>query len=687
MTNSPSSGGNQPEPRSGARQRWLWAGAAVSGAVLVGVAAGSWWVWRFVHHDLAPLVSKNLSDLFNRPVNVGALEQVSLTGLRFGASALPPTATDADEAKVPGVAVAFNPLEVLWDRTLKLDVTLENPEGYIDQDKEGQWITTKLKEQGGGGGNDPVKIELDTLRIKQGRLRLAPYSANVERSAIISDTPTNPPSPTSAQSTPAEKARIKPIVVMQDLNGTVTFREDNKLIQYDVAGKPETGGTFNLKGSTDLRVSKTTLKVKGNDLLAADISLLIPLPLTLKAGLLDADLEVQFPPDNQPLALNGTVRLQNVVAQADGVPKPLTQIYGGLRFQGQQVAMQDVRGRYGKVNAQVGGSLNTQKGYDLAVQVQPSRIEDLLSTIDIDPATLPVPLAGIFRANAKVKGSISQPLIQGVAENTQQVQVDKIALNSTRAQFTATLQSIRVTAFRGTPVEGGLLTGTGNIALGDRGRVDFDLQAQGLPADAIAQLYGANLGNITLGSVDATAQVSGPFNNVQTIARWQAPQATYPGRGTIAIGDGKTRFQDTLLLVAGGLVRGNGEIFQNRWQANLDTSGIELAQFSPDLRGLLSGNFRLGGSLDNLSVAATQAAGQVRLSQGIALITDPLTASVRWLGDRLQVQQASAPGFDANGFVFASLEGTPAITNLDLNVNLRNYDLNKLPIGVPEQIR
>ncbi|NJR66008.1 MAG: hypothetical protein HC772_12925, partial [Leptolyngbyaceae cyanobacterium CRU_2_3] len=36
---------------------------------------------------------------------------------------------------------------------------------------------------------------------------------------------------------------------------------------------------------------------------------------------------------------------------------------------------------------------------------------------------------------------------------------------------------------------------------------------------------------------------------------------------------------------------------------------------------------------------------------------------------------------------FASLEGITCITNLDLNVSLRDYDINKLPIGAPEQIQ
>ncbi len=687
MTNSPHSDNQpdqQPEPRSG-RRTWLWVGATLGGVALVGAAAGGWWVWRYVQNDLAPQVSTSLSNLLNRPVNVGRLEQVSLTSLKFGASSLPPTASDADTAQVESVLVNFNPWEVLWNRSLSLNVTLVNPTAYIDQDKEGQWITTKLKDQ--PPTDDLVKLKLDTLRVQNAKLRLAPYGKAVEQSAIVSNKPANAPSPTSKSSSSTEKARIKPILTFQAINGSAAFREDNKLITFEVAGKPETGGNFNLNGKADLRLPEVTLNTKGNALLAADLGLLLPLPLTLKAGLLDADLKVLFPPNNQPLGLDGTVRLHNVTAIAEGVPKLISNVYGGLRFQGQQIAMQDLRGRYGEVNAQIGGSLDTQKGYNLTVQVQPTQIADILRTLDVDPKTLPIALTGAFRANATVKGSSDRPLIAGIAENTQPVLVDKIAISSARAQFTATLQSIDIRDIRAVPQAGGLLTGSGNVKLGDRGGLAFDLRAQGLLADAIARNYGANLGNVALGNVNATAQVFGGFNNVQTIAKWEAPEATYPGRGTVAIAGNTVRFQDTLLLVAGGIVRGQGAIVQKRWNAALDTSGIELSQFSSDLRGLLSGNFALGGSLDNLSLEAIQAEGQVRLSQGVSLITDPLTASVKWLGDRLQIRQATAPGFDANGFVFASLEGTPAITNLDLNVNLRGYDITRLPIPIPQQIQ
>ncbi|MBD3882395.1 translocation/assembly module TamB domain-containing protein [Phormidium tenue FACHB-886] len=674
---------NQPEPRR-RRRRWLWAGSAVGGVLLVGAAVGGWWTWRFVQNDLAPLVSRQVSDLFNRPVNIGELEQVSLTGLRFGASAMPKTATDADEIQVEAIEVDFNPLEVLWDRTLSLEVTLVNPVAYIDQDAEGQWITTQIKEQ--DQQDELIKIEMDTLRSRNGTLRLAPYG-NVEDSEVVAEEgePT-PPSPTS----PTGGRRIQPIIVMQEVNGSATFREDNKLIGYEVVAKPETGGSFGVSGTTDQRIqdqTRTTLNVQGSDLLAADVNLVVPLPLQLRAGLLDADLKVELPPNNEPLAFNGSVQLQNVTATNENVPKPITNLYGSLRFQGQQIGFQGLRGRYGELNAQAGGSLNTQTGYDLTVRVLPASVEDLLATAEVDPATLPIDLSGSFRAQARVRGSNDRPVVTGIIENTQAVQVDRVAFSSARSQFTATNQAVQFSNFRAVPAQGGLLSGRGEVTFGDRSGLVFDVRAQGLSGDAIARTYGANLDNFTVGTVSADAQVFGNFDNVQTLVRWQAPQATYPGRGTVAIADGNIRFRDTLLLVAGGLVRGQGEVSQNRWQATVNTSGIRLNQFNPDLRGLLSGNFNLGGSLDNFSLAAIQAQGQVRLSEGISLITQPLNASVRWLGDRLQIQQATAPGFDANGFVFAQLEGTPAITNLDLNVNLRGYNIAELPIPIPQQVQ
>ncbi|NJL23133.1 MAG: hypothetical protein HC895_23600 [Leptolyngbyaceae cyanobacterium SM1_3_5] len=103
--------------------------------------------------------------------------------------------------------------------------------------------------------------------------------------------------------------------------------------------------------------------------------------------------------------------------------------------------------------------------------------------------------------------------------------------------------------------------------------------------------------------------------------------------------------------LAGGRATGNVAIAQGRWNATVLANNVALAAFSPNLRGELGSNLRVNGTLANLSPAAIRASGQVQLSQGLAQIDRPLTASIRWLGDQLRIDSATAPGLTANGVV------------------------------------
>ncbi|WP_416671729.1 hypothetical protein [Egbenema bharatensis] len=299
MTNSQNSG-QEPEPRSNSRRsRLIWVGSAVGSILLVGLAAGGWWVWRFVYDELGPLVAENLSTLFDRPVEIGPIEGVSLTSLRFGESNVPPTEDDPDRVVVPSVHVQFNPLQAIFDRTLSLDVTLERPTIYLEQDEDGLWISTRIQEQ---EETDPVvRIELDTLRVREGLLELAPYvepvadEPEVEIPPQVGIAPETEERPDSDAEATASETPITPVIAIRNVDADVTFREDNQLISFDLTGEPETGGNLNVEGQANLRDREVVLQVNSQDLLAADIGLLLPLPLQLRAGLLDTDLNVQFP--------------------------------------------------------------------------------------------------------------------------------------------------------------------------------------------------------------------------------------------------------------------------------------------------------------------------------------------------------------------------------------------------------
>lgn len=687
------SGGNSnrspernPRPR---RTFWLRALLVGGGVTLIGLMAVGWWAWRFIREQLAPLVARELSQALDRPVEVGPVEDIWFNRLDFGQSAIPATPTDPDRATLEAVQIRFNLLELLVDRTLSLDITLVRPELVLVQNQEGVWLDTKIQQQDEEQG--PIKIELDTLTIQDGNAQLVAFGG-VERSQPIQteDQPDRPANQNPDAPETLERGQTaNPVVGLTDINGSVTFRNQNQLITYDVATRPETGGNVRVRGTTNLEAEATTLRVESRDLLAADVSLLVPLPLKLQLGRIASNLEVQFLPNNQPLQFDGNLSFENIAARLDGAPQPFREVNGRLQFRGQRVAFENFQGRYGEVLAKVGGSLDTQKGYDLRVQVPQATVPQILETVEFDPADLPVELAGAFQAEFRVTGAIDAPQVAGTARNVQPVQIDRVQFADTRAAFTVSPQAVVVQSFQATPSQGGQITASGTVRLGERPGLVVDVQGTNLPGDAIARTYGASSDAVAIGRVNATAQVLGPLDNIQTIVQWQAPQATYPARGRVVIANGDIRFEDTVALVANGIVRGNGLIRQNRWQANLDTRGIALAQFSPELRGALSGNFQLAGRLDNLNLAAIEAEGQARLSEGASIIEGPLDVSLRWLGDRLQIVQATAPNFQADGFVFAQLSGAgaPAVSNLDVNVALRNYPLTDLPVTLPTAVR
>jgi translocation and assembly module TamB len=146
MTRSPNSENNQ-KPSN--RRLWLLllgrTSLAVGGVLLVGIAFGAWWARNYVYKDLAPLVQQNLQQLLGRPVKVGNVERFSLSSLRFSSLLIPATPTDQDQVVAKALEVQFSPLQLLLSRKLALNVTLVQPNVYIQQDKDGRWVTAQVK--------------------------------------------------------------------------------------------------------------------------------------------------------------------------------------------------------------------------------------------------------------------------------------------------------------------------------------------------------------------------------------------------------------------------------------------------------------------------------------------------------------------------------------------------------------
>lgn len=704
--------------------------------VLAGVAGGVWWGWRFVNEQLAPLVERNLSQTLARPVKLGRVERFTLTGLRFGPSEVPATPTDADQVSLQAIEVSFNPLQVLLTRTLKLGITLDHANLYLQQTKDGTWISTQIKQSEEEG---PIKTEIDEVRFRDAVGVLVPWAKYGDK----------------------QGERI----TLQQVNGTARFFDKNQRVDFDISGQSTSGGQVRLFGETLVSPLRTKLQVQAQNFLASEVDRLVKLPIDLQAGRVNSNLGVEIAVNQKAPNLNGTAQFDGITMRIPRTPTPFSQAKGGLQFNGSLIRLDKVNARYGKVPLLANGDIDTRKGFNLTAQVRPVSLPTVIDTLKLQ---VPFPVLGEVVADLKVTGALDRPVISGTARNTKPSRVDRVDLSRLAAafRFDAVGQTLTVPKAEATPMGGGLITAggvvrlqgrptlaftadadnvgadpivrayagsgvnlpfaigrlngraeltgptdaivvtiptaqlspgvggvvniAGRVALGGTSpRLALNFQAVNVPGDAVARAYSnGNALPIRVGRVDAQGGVTGTIANPQTLVRWRAPEATYAGSGEVAIANNVISLRDTRLTVAGGTVQAEAQAANGRWQAIVTGAGVRLNQFSPELRGLFSGQLALAGSLSSFQPADVRAQGQVRFSEGVSLLNRPLTAQIRWDGQKVVVQQATAPGFSANGFLFARLAGAgaPALSGLDLNVRATDYDLRDFPLRLPVSV-
>ena len=674
MSNSPNANpdpNNSETPSPTTPPLWktlLWRGGLVVGSVAIaGIVGGAAWAWVFINRELAPTIAQQLSKTLNRPVEVGDLERFSLNGLRLGASGIPATASDPDRAEVEAIDVGFDLFKLIRSRTLSLDLTLVEPTAYLEQNAEGDWVDTEITL----GEPGPIKTEVSSVKLQDATVVLSPK--------------------------PEEEKQPRQPIQFEQIDGKFNILEGNNQIRLELSGKPEASGQFNLKGNVLVEQKQVNVLVRSQDMPVVELSRvvksLVNLPVTITAGQANTNLTVRYKhgPDALPHLL-GDVRVKDLTAKIDQVPQPFSKTNGRLRFKGQLGRIEKGNTFYGKIPVQAGGSIHVRDGFNITAQVKEISIPDALETLAVP---LPVPVTGDVKVDLKLTGKFDQPVLSGQVENLGIVRADRIDVRSLKTDFLLAAPKLQLSNIRVLPVAGGQITGQGQLKLDKGGGIFVDLIARNLPGDAIAKLYGIpDNSPIRVGDIQARTQVVGPLTGFRILTRWEAPAATYPARGEVLIAGGNILLRNTVASVAGGTVKAAANIdpATRRWQARVQGAQIHLDRFSRQLQGQFSGNFQLFGGLDSFDPTAIRAVGQARFSQGLSLMNRPLTTQVRWNGQRLYIDRANAPGLSANGWLQAKLTGAnaPDISDMNLNVQLSNYDLQTLPLadlGVPDNLK
>lgn len=282
----PSSSGEQA-PHPFRRLRLILLSRPFIGTMLIllaGLTGAGWWAYNYIHEKLAPQIAESLSESLQRPVQIGKLEQFSLTGLRFGPSSVPPhryrengqTVVDQDQGRVEAVDVQFDLWKTLWTRSLNLDITLIDAQAYIDRTADGVWLATSWTSEDEEG---LLEIKLDSLRLEGGEVVVEPLKTSTH--------------------------------TINDLQGIVFFKDDNQRFEFKGNGTLKSGGKVQLEGKWLQPRQNLQLKLRTKQLNAPPLMGFLPeeLPVRITSGEVDGDFELQYRPQI-PLKLSAIAQVE-----------------------------------------------------------------------------------------------------------------------------------------------------------------------------------------------------------------------------------------------------------------------------------------------------------------------------------------------------------------------------------------
>ncbi|MGF1492122.1 MAG: translocation/assembly module TamB domain-containing protein [Microcoleaceae cyanobacterium] len=713
MTESPRD--NQPNSRHRWRRLLLWGGAGLGvGAIAVSIAA----TW-FVRNRLVPIISSVLENTAQRPIEVGPLERITPTSIRFGRSVVPPIEADSSTASAEAVQVDFS-IIALFKPRIRFDLTLIEPDVYLGEDGPGQWFKLDLKE----GGEAPVDIEFRKVRIKDADIDVQPYS------------------PTGT----AELISLN----LEQVN--LNISENNQRLQGNLNGEFDKGGEFALRAKGSIADQELQASLKADEIQLPQLSGLFikTEELALDQGFADADLSVALDglqDDFKLVGVDGTAELDQVQVDLEAIKQPIRPVNGRFIFDGTAIKIQRLSTGLAEVGVEVAGAVETNSNldlektkFDLTTNLQPVQLATLLETVETElgePLPIPVPIAGEAEAEINLSGDLQNPQVTGVVNNTQPIRVDRLIFEDISTEFAAAAKldeefnftedpTIVVESVNVEPVTGGEVTAQGEIKLNGlqalidaqnptpaptqnrvpagqplpdistlqpqpteeetelNPAVDFELEVDTLEVDRIAQLYGIP-DTFRLGTLSANANLSGTLEEPKAEAEFAMPNASYPLAGTASL---EGRDAEAQVQIADGVA--NLSVSEDQGDLNVTLDAVQLAltpliNLGLPLSGLppeqvekiasvdvsdgrLNAQANVSASLDNLSPNAINGTGAAQINLGNDQITGDATINQGDLQASFNTDPLALDRLVAAGLPFANLspEATDQIQSLDV---------------------
>ena len=540
----------------------------VAGGLIAIAALGSlgyWGVNVLVKKKLPPFLETQIGNFIDRPIDLGEVKGFSLSGIEFGKTTIPPIATDPDKVSLEGVKVGFNLFPVLFRRTLPLDVSLIQPNLYVEQEENGEWLDLSFLESEKGKKDPLLYFDVD-LDLDRAQVTAVPYQKN-------------------------------PLTATAD--GTGRFNQKEELLEYDLEAGIDRAQA-QIQGNTKLATGSIDTKLLVRDLALKDAATLLPLPISIDTGELNADLDINIPAWDRITAANvaGTVNLSNLTGKATDLDAEVA-AESNLKFNGRGGDISQTQASLGDITAQLDGEVNLDRGYDLNASILPFQLASLPPGIS---SQLPVPVSGELEAQVKLRGDIKEPKLTGNINNTQTVTVDKTLFKRINADFRADLAEVVLENVEINPVAGGNIIAEGKINTNidralkrdaginvDNMPLAFSFKAN-LPSQDLISPYYQLPEEVVVGELTARGKIDGTVSNPQGIVKWDLAKANLAnianledisGRGTAVYGNNKLFLQDTKITYGDGEadVTAEANLDTNQWQSEIDAESFNLTPF------------------------------------------------------------------------------------------------------------
>lgn len=473
---------------------------------------------------------------------------------------------------------------------------------------------------------------------------------------------------------------------LSQLQGTVDFLGIKQRFRFDLTGQMGQQGRLKARGTASFLEQQTNMRLQLQNLPAPLFDQAFKLPITADSGQVSASIRVKLRPKQRP-DVQGTALLKRVEMGIVNVPQPFSRVRGFLRFKGIAVRLEGLKGDYGQIPMQAKGWIDPDRGYSLVGQTEWVAAQPTLETLQV--TGLPFPVTGQFKGdNLRFDGAIDQPIFSGSVQLAKQPQVDRVPFKQLTAQFQLADALLKMEDIEAEPTVGGRLRGTARFNVEPGGQLLTQLQARDIPGNGLAQSYQADPG-FSLGPLQGQIKIFGPPDDIRTNVDFQALKGQFPTRGNIFVRNSIAQLRRIVTQIPGGELRTQGQIKDNRVNVTTTTPGVSLQAYTPDARGLMTGQLNITGPFDRFSVNTARAQGQARFSDGIAIVYDPIAAQLQWDGQQILVDQATASDFWSQGRVgldFDTPQG-PQLTTLNLAVRAQGYDLGLFPPFGPTQVK